>query len=203
MLIRKEGMPFIGGAAILAALLSKTWLKYLGLVPLAFVTWFFRDPERVAPVGDDLVIAPADGKVVRVEKTSEATVGECTRVSIFMNVFSVHVNRAPLAGRVSGLRYQQGRFHAANFLEKTEENERMCMYLDTQVGPMRVDQVAGMIARRIVHFAPEGTNLAKGERFGLIRFGSMVEVFLPAGIDPCVKLGDKTRAGFSVLGRIA
>jgi phosphatidylserine decarboxylase len=203
MLIRKEGMPFIAGAAILAALLSKTPLRWLGMLPLAFVTWFFRDPEREAPEGADLVIAPADGKVVRVERTTEPQVGECTRISIFMNVFSVHVNRAPLAGTVSGRRYQQGRFHAANFLEKTEENERMCMYLETAVGTVRVDQVAGMIARRIVHFAPEGTSLAKGERFGLIRFGSMVEVFLPAGVSPAVKLGDHTTAGATILGRIA
>lgn len=202
MLIRKEGMPFIGGAAILAALLSRTRLKLVGLAPLAFVTWFFRDPERQAPAGDELIIAPADGKVVRVQKTTEAQVGECTRISIFMNVFSVHVNRAPLAGTVTGRRYQQGRFHAANFLEKTEENERMCMYLETACGTVRIDQVAGMIARRIVHFAPEGTRLARGERFGLIRFGSMVEVFMPAGITPCVQVGDKTSAGLSVLGRL-
>ena len=125
MSIRREGYPFIIGAALISAVLAMMGLGVVGLVPVAFVAWFFRDPERAIPVGDDLVVAPADGTVLDVEKTVDERVGPCTRVPIFMSVFSVHVNRSPVTGTVVGKVYRKGAFHVASLGRKTDANERM------------------------------------------------------------------------------
>ena len=205
MNIRKEGYPFIGVAALLAALLFRTRvlaLRVLGVLPLLFVTWFFRDPDRVPPSGDDLVVSPADGTVLDVVETEEDRVGPCTKVSIFMSVFSVHVNRSPVKATVQEVRYRPGTFHVASMGKKTEDNERMIIYLNTDRGVFRVDQVAGLVARRIVCWLTAGQAVGPGERIGLIRFGSRVECWLPRGFAVTCTRGDKVCAGQTVIGRL-
>ncbi|MCE5276192.1 MAG: phosphatidylserine decarboxylase family protein [Syntrophaceae bacterium] len=205
MNIRKEGYPFIGVAALLAALLFRTRafaLRVLGILPLLFVTWFFRDPDRVTPSGDDLVISPADGTVLDVVETEEDRVGPCSKVSIFMSVFSVHVNRSPVKATVQEVRYRPGTFHVASMGKKTDDNERMIIYLSTDRGMFRVDQIAGLVARRIVCWLTAGQAVEPGEKIGLIRFGSRVECWLPRGFVVTCKRGDKVCAGQTVIGRL-
>lgn len=201
MSIRREGYPFIIGAALFSAALAMMGLGVVGLIPVAFVVWFFRDPERAIPVGDDLVVAPADGTVLDVEKTVEERVGPCTKVPIFMSVFSVHVNRSPVTGTVVGKVYKKGTFHVASLGRKTDANERMIIYIENKDGICRVDQVAGLVARRIVSFVDVGDSLEAGQRIGLIRFGSLLECFMPEGVAPLVKRGDRVSAGTTVIGR--
>ena len=205
MNIRKEGYPFIGVAALLAALLFRTRvlaLRVLGILPLLFVTWFFRDPDRVPPSGDDIVVSPADGTVLDVVETEEDRVGPCTKVSIFMSVFSIHVNRSPVKATVQEVRYRPGTFHVASMGKKTEDNERMIIYLSTDRGMFRVDQVAGLVARRIVCWLTAGQAVEPGERIGLIRFGSRVECWLPRGFVVTCTRGDKVCAGQTIIGRL-
>jgi len=203
--IRKEGYPFIGVAALLAALLFRTRvlaLRVLGILPLLFVTWFFRDPDRVPPSGDDIVVSPADGTVLDVVETEEDRVGPCTKVSIFMSVFSVHVNRSPVKATVQEVRYRPGTFHVASMGKKTDDNERMIIYLSTDRGMFRVDQIAGLVARRIVCWLTAGQAVEPGEKIGLIRFGSRVECWLPRGFVVTCTRGDKVCAGQTIIGRL-
>lgn len=200
--IRKEGLPFIVISAVLSLLLYLTPVRLLGLLPVAFVTWFFRDPDRIVPEGDDLVISPADGTVLDIAACEEEQVGSCTKVSIFMSVFSVHVNRSPVRGTVIDKRYCPGKFHMANMGKKTPDNERMILYIRNEAGVFRVDQVAGMVARRISCWPEPGDALEAGQKIGLIRFGSLLECYLPDGVEVMVKKGEKTFAGQTVLGRI-
>jgi phosphatidylserine decarboxylase len=202
--IRREGYPFIGVATLLFALLFLTRvfaLRVLGLLPVMFVTWFFRDPDREVPKGKGLVISPADGTVLDVVETSEDRVGSCTKVSIFMSVFSVHVNRSPVTGTVQEVRYRPGTFHVANLGKKTEDNERMIIYIQSMEGTFRVDQVAGLVARRIVCWLSSGQDVEQGEKIGLIRFGSLLECWLPQGFSITCERGDKVYAGQSIIGR--
>jgi phosphatidylserine decarboxylase len=204
MTIRKEGYPFIGIAALLFGifyLTRSTVLRVLGLLPVLFVTWFFRDPERMVPEGEGLVISPADGTVLSVEETAEDRVGPCTKVAIFMSVFSVHVNRSPVTGTVREVIYKPGEFHVASLGKKTEANERMTIYLKTEQGDFRVDQVAGLVARRIVCWLSAGQQVNRGEKIGLIRFGSLLECWLPQGFTGTCRRGDKVYAGQTVIGR--
>jgi phosphatidylserine decarboxylase len=199
--IRREGYPFIIGAVLFTLALALVGLELVGLVPLAFVVWFFRDPERAVPMGDDLVVAPADGTVLDVETLMEEKVGPCTKVPIFMSVFSVHVNRAPVSGTVVGKLYKKGKFHVASLGKKTEANERMILYIENQDGVYRVDQVAGLVARRILSFVEVGDKVEAGQRIGLIRFGSLLECFMPQGVMAQVAKGGKVSAGTTVIGR--
>jgi phosphatidylserine decarboxylase len=168
---------------------------------VAFVAWFFRDPERAVPLGDDLVVAPADGTVLDVVSLTEEKVGPCTKVPIFMSVFSVHVNRSPVSGTVVGKRYQKGTFHVASVGKKTDANERMILYIENQDGVYRVDQVAGLVARRIISFVEVGDTVEAGQRIGLIRFGSLLECFMPEGVKAQVSKGEHVSAGLTVIGR--
>ncbi len=190
-------------AALLALSLasSAALVRILASLPLLFVTWFFRDPERVAPAGEDMVLSPADGEVIEVCETDEEVVGPCTKVAVFMSLFSVHVNRSPVTGTVRDVRYRPGRFVVASLGRKTEDNERMVIYIDTAHGTFRVDQVAGLVARRIVCWLSPGGKVAAGERFGLIRFGSLLECWMPKGYGALCERGDKVRAGESLIGR--
>lgn len=205
MIIRKEGLPFIAAGAVVGGLVRRVFhhplLRLLGWAPAAFCAWFFRDPQRQTPSGDDLVICPADGKVAAVRDFDDEKIGPCKRVSIFMSVFNVHVNRAPLSGKVVSKHHKSGEFHMANLLQKTELNERVVLYMETAHGLIRVDQVAGMIARRIACWSEPGKELSAGERFGLIRFGSMVECYLPPEMDVLVRTGDRVTAGETVIAR--
>jgi len=186
----KEGVPFVALALALvavAAMLGWPWL--LGaLVLLAFVVNFFRDPER-SPEGEGF-LAPADGKVVRAEPG---------RVDIFMNIFDVHVNRAPLAGRIVSMRYQPGRFLDARNPRASTENERLRIEFSSPSGRYAITLIAGLIARRIVPYRAIGDAVERGERIAMIRFGSRVDCELPEGWELKVRLGDRVQAGKSVL----
>jgi phosphatidylserine decarboxylase len=204
MRIAPEGWPFIGAALVVCVLL----IAFRGWIPLAFwlpltiwVIAFFRDPARPGPRGEKLVIAPADGKVISVIPIEEPAFlhGPSTRISIFMNVFSVHVNRYPADGVVAYRHYLAGRFLHAADEKASAENEQSSVGLRTDYGPLLVRQIAGLVARRIVTDHPEGSRVRQGERLGMIRFGSRVDVFVPPGVQVKVKIGDLTRAGQTIL----
>jgi len=204
--IAPEGRWFIVGAwAILALLaLSGRWLAAAVWLPIAvWVVAFFRDPEPAGPRGADLILAPADGRVVAVADVDEPSFfgGTATRVSIFMNVFDCHVNRYPTDGTVAYRHYNQGRFlHAAG--EKASlDNEQASIGLTTSHGKVLVRQIAGLIARRIVTDHSVGAAVQQGQRLGMIRFGSRVDLFLPRGTRVLVREGDKTRVGLTLVAQ--
>ncbi len=204
MRVAPEGWPFILAAWALAAALALTgwWTAVLLWLPIAlWVVAFFRDPVREGPRGDQFVIAPADGKVVSIIPIDEPAVvkGAATRVSIFMNVFDVHVNRYPANGEVVHCQHRAGRFFNAASEKAALENEQSDVGMATPRGPLLVRQIAGLIARRIVTDHGKGHQASQGERMGLIRFGSRVDVFLPAGTAVRVAVGDTTRAGQTVI----
>lgn len=206
--ITPEGWPCIG----LMALSAETF-AFLGWWPLVLVflllTWFslhfFRDPERVVPQGPGLAVSPADGRVVRMEERPDPFTGEARLcVSIFMNVFSVHVNRAPVECTVEGIRYFPGKFLNAAWDKASAENERCAYSLRDGAGrAWSMVQIAGLVARRIVCRAEEGDRLARGERLGMIRFGSRVDLYLPQGYVANVRIGEQVFAGQSVVARSA
>jgi phosphatidylserine decarboxylase len=204
--VAPEGWPFIILAWGIAAVLAWFHLWFV-LAPWVLISiWvvaFFRDPIRDGPRGDDLVIAPADGKVVSVIAIDEPVFlrGPATRISIFMNVFSVHVNRYPSRGTVEYRAYVPGKFGHAGPEKASLENEQSSVGLGTPRGKLLIKQIAGSVARRIVTDHTEGTEVGQAERMGLIRFGSRVDVFLPAGVPVLVKEGEKTVAGRTVLAR--
>ncbi len=205
--IAPEGRPFIIGAWIIAAalFLLVPWpLAALWLPIPIWVVAFFRDPVRDGPRGDRLVIAPADGLVVSIVNIDEPVYiqGRATRISIFMNVFNVHVNRYPVSGKVAYVHYNRGKFLNAAADKASLENEQMSV--GVQQGRRRVlfRQIAGLIARRIVTYSRVGDDAEQGERMGLIRFGSRVDVFVPVGSTVRVKLGDKPVAGTTVLAEL-
>ncbi|MBE0595477.1 MAG: phosphatidylserine decarboxylase family protein [Gemmatimonadales bacterium] len=208
MKIAPEGWPFVfgawvvwAGAASVGVALGAWWWLYFGVwAPVAlWVPWFFRNPTREGPRGGRLVIAPADGKVVGVREVDEPGFPgrRATRVSIFMNIFSVHVNRHPADGIVSARDYRAGRFLNATLDKASEHNERMSLVIDTEHGPMLVRQIAGLVARRIVTDPAVGDAVRQGERLGLIRFGSRVDTLLRPGARVLVEVGDRTRAGIT------
>ncbi|MBN9071403.1 MAG: phosphatidylserine decarboxylase [Rhizobiales bacterium] len=204
--IRREGYPFIAAFAVAALVLwlISTWLFFVGLVLTAWCVYFYRDPQRVTPVDDRLIISPADGVVSAVGPAvppQELGLGnaEMTRVSVFMNVFSCHVNRAPARGRISAIQYRAGRFLNAELDKASSENERNSLLIDSPNGALAVVQIAGLVARRIVCWAEAGENIGTGERFGLIRFGSRVDVYLPQGARPRVAVGQTAVGGETII----
>jgi len=201
MLIRKEGLPFIGISALISIILFVTPLSVLGLIPIIFVTWFFRDPYRTIPSGDGLILSPADGTILEVAGTTEEKVGSCTKVSIFMSIFNVHVNRLPIDGTIIAKQYKPGRFHMANLGKKTADNERVILYIKNDMGIFRLDQVAGLVARRIICWPEVGDQLQAGQKIGLIRFGSLLECYIPDSITVVARQKDRTFAGQTILGR--
>ena len=214
MSVAKEGIPFILIAAVVAggtfALANSRrsfllWLlAFLFTVIALWVAYFFRDPERTGPRGDMVVIAPADGRIVLITEVDEPTFihGRALRISIFMNVFNVHVNRYPVDGTVRYVHYNPGKFLNAAVEKSSLENEQMSVGLES--GPFRilVRQIAGLVARRIVTYSKDGDVVKQGERFGLIRFGSRVDVFVPTNSTVKVKIGDTTMSGTSVLAEL-
>ncbi|MBA4422573.1 MAG: phosphatidylserine decarboxylase family protein [Syntrophus sp. (in: bacteria)] len=206
--IVKEGIPFIiplGVATLIAFFSGITWLTVLFVLLTLFVMWFFRNPERTIPDNPIQIISPADGKVIRIEEVAseEPSGGSFLKISIFMNVFSVHVNRIPYSGEVLAIRYKPGKFLSANLDKASALNERNSVMIRTDDGrEIMTVQIAGLIARRIVCWLKEGTKVKKGERFGLIRFGSRVEVFIPLGSTLLVKEGDRVRAGETPIGEL-
>ena len=204
--IHREGFIFIAGFFAIALLLGWLWapLMWAGFVMTAWCAYFFRDPPRVTPLREGLVISPADGLVSMIGAFApppELGLGEAPlqRVSVFMSVFDCHVNRAPMTGRIVKIAYRPGLFLNADLDKASEDNERSGLILETAHGRLGVVQIAGLIARRIVSFVREGDTIGAGERFGLIRFGSRVDVYLPEGASVLVGVGQKAIAGETML----
>ncbi len=203
MRIAPEGRPFILGAWLLlpALFLLSPWAAAAWLPVAVWVVAFFRDPVREGPRGDRLVIAPADGLVVSVVNVDEPVYlqGRATRISIFMNVFNVHVNRYPATGTIGYRHYNKGSFGHAGTEKASLENEQSTVGMETVRGKLLLRQIAGLVARRIVTDHQAGTRVEQGERMGLIRFGSRVDVFVPADLKVLVHAGDRTKAGQTVV----
>lgn len=181
-------------------------LFWVGLLLTAWVGYFFRDPQRVTPIDDSVIISPADGRISLIGSAvppPELELGDkpMMRVCVFMNVFNCHVNRAPIAGKIRKIAYKKGLFLNADLDKASEDNERNGLVIEGARGTIGVVQIAGLVARRIVCWAMENTNTAAGERFGLIRFGSRLDVYLPEGARPAVALGQTMIAGETVLAR--
>ncbi len=189
--------------AALTALLGWSALTWLALAGAAFVVFFFRDPDRTPPLDPTLVVAPADGKVLRVDRVDEPFVGgPAVRVAIFLSLLNVHVNRSPITGTVLFQTYRQGRMLPAFRDHASDLNERNTLGLEGQGIRVVVHQITGALARRIVCRAKPGQRLRQGERFGLIRFGSCTEIILPAGVELLVQPGQRVRAGETPVARI-
>lgn len=205
--IHRAGWPFIAaffGAAILLGLLWDA-LFWLGLIATAWCAYFFRDPPRYTPVRPGLLVSPADGVVEMIARAApppELEMGEAelTRVSIFLNVFDVHINRLPVGGRIGRIAYSPGKFLNASLDKASEENERNALRIDLEDGgSVAVVQIAGLVARRILCDVREGEKLRAGERFGLIRFGSRTDLYLPEGVAPLVALGQRVVGGETMI----
>jgi phosphatidylserine decarboxylase len=202
-----EGYRFVGAFAAISVILFLIWepLGWLGVGLTVWCYYFFRDPRRVVPIGDNLVISPADGVVSLIQPAvppAELGMGDqpMTRVSVFMNVFNCHVNRMPAGGRITHVAYRPGKFLNASLDKASTDNERNGLAIELPDGRrIGVVQIAGLVARRIVCFVQPGLQLDRGERFGLIRFGSRVDVYLPDGVAPLVALGQTMVAGETVL----
>ena len=203
--IAVEGYPFIaiaGTATALCFLFSLKVPAVIGLSVTLFCAYFFRNPERITPDVERAVVAPADGRIIYLGDVHEELFdAEMVKISIFMSVFNVHVNRAPVSGRVTDIRYIKGKFLDVRDERATFENEQNCMLVESDEGTkIKVVQVAGLIARRIVCYPGIGDRLVRGKRYGLIRFGSRLDVYLPKDTELRVAMGDKTVAGETILG---
>jgi phosphatidylserine decarboxylase len=204
--ITPEGYPFIGAFALVSLILFWLWspLGWVGTVLTLWCVYFFRDPVRVTPVREGLVVAPADGRISQITTTApphELGLGDkpLPRVSIFMSVFDCHVNRSPVSGRVEKIVYQPGKFVNADLDKASLDNERNSLVISTGATRIAVTQIAGLVARRIVCFVREGQPVGAGERFGMIRFGSRLDIYLPEGVAPLVAVGQTALAGETVL----
>lgn len=213
--VAREGLPLIA-ISIVLILAALVWANSggwgaRGLAPALFaalgnfVVYFFRDPERGTPSGDDLVVAPADGRIISVGlvEDEDFMAGPAMRITIFLSVFDVHVQRAPFAGGVAHYSYSPGVYLPAWREDASSRNERATLGIETGAGPVLVRQIAGLIARRIATYPREGDSVAKGDRIGLIRFGSRVDLFMPPAWEVTVRPGDIVRGGESVMARVA
>lgn len=213
--VHPEGRKFVVGAAFVTLLVYFGLNHFVGWLLVGLTIWvaaFFRDPVRTTPRGDKLIVAPADGLVTMIARVGPPPElrgaegladGDYTRVSIFMSVFDVHINRAPITGRISRVAYVPGKFVNADLDKASEDNERQHFLIEGSDGlKIGFTQIAGLVARRILSFVREGDMVEAGQRVGLIRFGSRVDVFLPAGTSPKVLLGQRTIAGETVLAEV-
>ncbi len=197
------GISLVLVAIVIAALTQTWWWSLLPLGFAAFFLWFFRDPKRAIPAEAGLVVSPADGKVTSVERIDTPS-GERTRISIFLSVFNVHVNRSPVAGVVREVRYQKGAFVNAMDAASADRNEQNICVVEAEDGYEVVfKQIAGLLARRIVFKQVVGDRLARGQRVGLIKFGSRTDLILPAGTELRVQVGEVVKGGSSVLAFVA
>ena len=201
----KEGYIFIIPLVIFTlGFIALTWFWAAGLFGglFIFVTWFFRDPERTIPEEPNIIVSPGDGKIVEIvpENDSLLKQGGYTRISVFLNVFNVHVNRVPIAGKIQAYRYNKGKFLNAASHKASLDNEQSAILLNNGHVTILVKQIAGLIARRIVCWAKEGDEFERGQRYGLIRFGSRMDVFVPEGTHIKVKVGDIVNGGSSIIG---
>lgn len=203
--IASEGWPFIIPFAVVTAVLFAFGYRNFGIAAFVltlFLLFFFRDPDRKLPQGRGMVVSPADGRVVVIKEIYEPEYLKQTvkQVSIFLSVFNVHVNRAPYRGKVDLVKYNPGKFHVASVDKASVENEQTAMVISNAGTRILVKQIAGLIARRIVCYPKAGDELALGQRYGLIRFGSRVDIFLPRDADIKVKLGDHVKGARDVIG---
>lgn len=203
----RAGYPFIFAsvfATAVFALLEIGFLAVLGLFITGFICWFFRDPDRLIPKGAGIIVSPADGKVIKIEQLDATHYydGACRRVSVFMSVFNVHVNRAPHEGIVRQVDYHPGRFFSANLDKASVDNEHNALLLESPDG-LRIGfvQIAGLVARRIICAVQAGDSIKRGQRFGMICFGSRLDVYLPLEVDIQVAVGERVKAGNSILGK--
>ena len=205
--VAKAGYPFIFASAFATAvfaLLGIGFLAVLGLLVTGFICYFFRDPDRLIPNGEGLVVSPADGKVIKVEPVDQTPYfdGACTRISVFMSVFNVHVNRVPHEGTIRRIDYHPGKFFSANLDKASKDNEHNALLLESPSGKqIGFVQIAGLVARRIICAVQSGDELRRGQRFGLICFGSRLDIYLPVDTAIQVVVGDKVQAGSSILGK--
>ena len=204
--VHPQGFPFIGGFALASFVMFFVWtpLGWIGTLATAWCAYFFRDPVRVTPLRDGLVVAPADGRVslvVNAVPPKELGLSDrpLPRISIFMSVFDCHVNRSPVSGRIERMVYRAGKFISADLDKASEDNERNAFIITTPRARIGVVQIAGLVARRIVPFVQEGQAVAAGDRIGMIRFGSRVDVYLPEGGRALVAEGQSAIAGETVL----
>jgi len=206
--VARPGFIFLGAAFVLTiafAITGMGLLAFIGVVTIVFITWFFRNPERTAPDIKGAVLAPADGKIIKVEPVANTPhyPEKCNKISIFMSIFNVHVNRIPFNGTITGIRYNPGRFFSANLDKASSDNEYNAVTLTTDRGKrICFVQIAGLIARRIICDLKPGERVAKGDRFGMICFGSRLDIYLPERTRVQVENGQKVRAGTTVLGMI-
>jgi len=203
--VASEGWPFILPLVLLTVLLFAFGWKNIGCASLAltlFILFFFRDPDRLVPEGKDVVVSPADGKVIVVKDIYEPDYlkQDVKQISIFLSVFNVHVNRAPCGGTVETVKYNPGRFHVASVDKASLDNEQTAMVITSGKYKVLVKQIAGLIARRIVCYAKPGDTIKTGERYGLIRFGSRVDIFLPKEAELKVKVGDRIKGARDIIG---
>lgn len=207
--VAKPGWPLIFGAAfatLVFALLDLTPLALLGLAGTFFLAAFFRDPDRTVPTAANLVVSPADGRVVTAETVAETDYldGPRLKISVFMSVFNVHVNRIPYEGTVRRVAYHPGKFLAAHLDKASRENEHNAVFVETPDGRMVCTvQIAGLVARRILCGVREGDSVSRGRRFGMICLGSRLDIYLPPDTSPSVTVGDRVRAGTSVIGTLS
>jgi phosphatidylserine decarboxylase len=213
--VHPEGRKFVVGAAAITMFVYLGLNHFIGWLLVGLTIWvaaFFRDPVRTTPHGDRLIIAPADGLITMIARVApppelrgaEALLdGDCTRVSIFMSVFDVHINRAPITGRIRRIAYVPGKFVNADLDKASEDNERQYFLIEGAEGTkIGMTQIAGFVARRILSFVREGDVVEAGQRIGLIRFGSRVDVYLPSGTSPKVLLGQRTIAGETIIAEV-
>ncbi|MGD8881827.1 MAG: phosphatidylserine decarboxylase family protein [Desulfobacterales bacterium] len=206
--VARAGYPLIFGAAfvtLIFALLEMTFLTLLGLVITFCFCGFFRDPDRIIPNQPGGIVSPADGKVILAGNADQTSFyeGNCKKISIFMSVLNVHVNRIPFDGNVRDVRHRPGKFFAANLDKASLQNEHNAVFLETEDGQrICVVQVAGLIARRIICKVQPGDDMVRGQRFGLICFGSRLDVYLPENVEFKVAVGDKVKAGASIIGHL-
>ncbi|MGA7950598.1 MAG: phosphatidylserine decarboxylase [Thiobacillaceae bacterium] len=203
-IIAREGWVFLVVSVAVSLLAAWAWGRWSAPLWLwtLFVLQFFRDPARVPPVDADAVISPADGRIVAVEKTTDPYLArDAIKISVFMNVFNVHSNRSPVDGEIKGRWYNPGAFLNAAVDKASTENERNALWIRTERGDITFVQIAGLIARRILCYVRTGDTLARGQRYGFIRFGSRVDVYLPPAARPEVSIGQKVKAAKTILAR--
>jgi phosphatidylserine decarboxylase len=206
-----EGRKFVAIFAAITLVLFLLWepLGWIGVGLTVWVYYFFRDPERVVPIQEGIMVSPADGIVSLLEPAApprELGLGSepMTRISVFMSVFNCHVNRIPAAGRITTVAYHHGKFLNASLDKASEQNERNGITVELSDGRQYgVVQIAGLVARRIMCWSKEGSDVQRGERFGLIRFGSRLDIYLPSGAEPTVKIGQTMIAGETIIARLS
>jgi phosphatidylserine decarboxylase len=199
----KDGYKFAAAPlliGIVTVLLHWTWFGAVLIFLALFVLFFFRDPERTPPADQDTIVSPADGRIMEVvEESRDGKPGQ--RISVFLSIFDVHVNRSPVAGRITSIEYRTGKFYAAMRGRASAENEQNSFYVQSERGEVVFKQIAGWIARRIVVWKAAGDSVVRGERVGMIRFGSRMDIWLPEGVEIAIRPGQHVAGGTSVLAR--